>query len=74
MKILIEVGDVEYSRLSKQLTFKVVCNTDAILATEDSMFQPTDLTMEEVAAEMGKKLQRVIYSDYSRGGMRIRYD
>ena len=74
MKILIEVGDVEYSRLSKQLTFKVVCNTDAILATEDSMFQPTDLTMEEVVAEMGKKLQRVIYSDYSRGGMRIRYD
>ena len=73
MKILIEVGDVEYSRLSKQLTFKVVCNTDAILATEDSMFQPTDLTMED-AAEMGKKLQRVIYSDYSRGGMRIRYD
>ena len=74
MKILVEVGDVEYSRLSKQLTFKVVCNVDAVLATEDSLGNPDDLTMEQVAKEMGKKLHRVIYSDYTRGGMRLKYD
>ena len=74
MNIMIEVGDVEYSKLSKQLTFKVVCNMDAIIATEDSMLRPTDSTMEEVATEMGKKLKRVIHNDYTRGGMRIKYD
>ena len=74
MKIVVEVGDIEYSKLSKQLAFKVVCNMDAILATEDSMLKPADSTMEEVAVEMGKKLQRIIYSDYTRGGMRIKYD
>ena len=56
MKILVEVGDVEYSRLSKQLTFKVVCNVDAVLATEDSMGNPNELTMEQVAKEMGKMM------------------
>ena len=74
MKILVEVGDVEYSRLSKQLTFKVVCNVDAVLATEVSLGSPDDLTMEQVAKEMGSKLYRAIYSDYTRGGMRIKYD
>ena len=64
MNILIEVGEVEYSKLSRQLRFKVACNMDAILATQASM--------EEIAKEMGEKLTRAILSDYYRGGMRIK--
>ena len=71
MNILIEVGEVEYSKLSRQLTFKVACNMDAILATEDTMPQPDQATMEEIAKEMGEKLTRAILSDFYRGGMRI---
>ena len=44
---------------------------DAILATEDTMPQPDQAPMEEIAKEMGEKLTRAILSDFYRGGMRI---
>tara|TARA_R100001015_G_C4560813_1_gene120702 strand:+ start:576 stop:800 length:225 start_codon:yes stop_codon:yes gene_type:complete len=74
MKITVDVGDVNYSKLSRQLTFTVACNMDAILATEDSLYRQDPISMEEIANEMGKKLAKVILMDYNRGGMRIRYD
>ena len=74
MKIIIEAGDVEYSRLTKQLTFKLACNLDSILATEDSMNYPDQVSMEEIANEMANKLERMIYQDYYRGGRRRKYD
>ena len=33
-----------------------------------------NMTMEEIAAEMGKLLQTAIQMNYTRGGMRFRYD
>ena len=69
----IEIGDVEYSRLSRVLRFTVAANSDAIRTVEDICGR-TDMTMEEVAAEMGKLLQRAIQTNYHRGGMRIKYD
>jgi hypothetical protein len=74
MKIIIEVGDVEQSRLTKQLVFKIACNMDAVLATEDSMMYPDQVSMEEIANEMANKLERMIYQDYYRGGRRRKYD
>ena len=69
----IEVGDVEYSKLSHVLRFTVASNHNAIQMIEDICGR-TDMTMEEVAAEMGKLLQTAITTNYHRGGMRIKYD
>mgnify|MGYP003140154377 CR=1 FL=1 len=69
----IEVGDAEYSKLSHVLRFTVAANSDAIRTVEDICGR-TDMTMEEVAAEMGKLLQSAIQMNYHRGGMRINYD
>ena len=69
----IEIGDVEYSRLSRVLRFTVAANSDAIRTVEDICGR-TDMTMEEVASEMGKLLQSAITTNYHRGGMRIKYD
>ena len=69
----IEVGDVEYSRLSHVLRFTVASNHNAIQMIEDICGR-TDMTMEEVAAEMGKLLETAIRTNYHRGGMRIKYD
>lgn len=69
----IEIGDVEYSRLSRVLRFTVAANSDSIRTVEDICGR-TDMTMEEVAAEMGKLLQTAIITNYHRGGMRIKYD
>ena len=69
----IEVGDVEYSKLSHVLRFTVASNHNAIQMIEDICGR-TDMTMEEVAAEMGKLLQAAITTNYHRGGMRIKYD
>ena len=33
-----------------------------------------DMTMEEIAVEMGKLLQTAIQMNYTRGGMRVKYD
>ena len=69
----IEVGDVDYSKLSHTLRFKVAANYNAIKMIEDICGR-TDMSMEEVTAEMGKLLQTAIQMNYTRGGMRIRYD
>ena len=68
----IEVDKVRYSRFSKTLQFNVVANSDAIRTLEDIVGR-TDMTMEEIAEEMGNLLQKVLIQDYSRGGMRIKY-
>ena len=68
----IEVDKVYYSRFSKTLQFNVVANSDAIRTLEDIVGR-TDMTMEEIAEEMGNLLQNVLIQDYSRGGMRIKY-
>tara|TARA_R100000231_G_scaffold127930_1_gene98876 strand:+ start:1019 stop:1243 length:225 start_codon:yes stop_codon:yes gene_type:complete len=68
----IEVDKVYYSRFSKTLQFNVVANSDAIRTLEDIVGR-TDMTMEEIAEEMGNLLQKVLIQDYSRGGMRIKY-
>ena len=69
----IEVGDVEYSKLSHTLRFTVASNYNAVQMIEDICGRK-DMSMEEVAAEMGKLLQTAIQMNYTRGGMRIRYD
>ena len=69
----IEVGDVDYSKLSHTLRFKVAASHNAIQMVEDICGR-TEMSMEEVAAEMGKLLEGAIAIHYSRGGMRIKYD
>ena len=69
----IEVGDVEYSKLSHVLRFTVAANSHAVRTIEDICGR-TDMTMDEVASEMGKLLQTAIQMNYHRGGMRIKYD
>ena len=69
----IEVGDVEYSKLSHVLRFTVAANSNSIQMMEDICGRK-DMSMDEIAAEMGKLLQTAIQMNYTRGGMRIRYD
>jgi len=69
----IEVGDVDYSKLSHVLRFTVAANSNSIQMMEDICGRK-DMTMEEIAVEMGKLLQTAIQMNYTRGGMRIRYD
>ena len=72
MKVIIEVGDVQYSALSKQLTFKVACNFDAVMLKEESMVGKENPTSQEIAEEMATKLKRCIMSDHTLGGFKIR--
>ena len=69
----IEVGDVDYSKLSHTLRFKLAANHNAIQMIEDICGR-TDMTMEEVAAEMSKLLETAIRMNYHRGGMRVKYN
>jgi hypothetical protein len=69
----IETGDVEYSKLSHVLRFTLAANTNAIQMVEDICGR-SDMSMEEVAAEMSKLLQTAISNNYHRGGMRLKYD
>jgi hypothetical protein len=69
----INVGDAEYSRLSHVLRFSVAANSDAIRTIED-ICDRSDMSMEEIALEMGKLLEGALLTHYHRGGMRIRYD
>jgi hypothetical protein len=69
----IETGDVEYSKLSHVLRFTVAANSNAIQMVEDICGR-TDMSVEEVAAEMSKLLQAAISTNYHRGGMRLKYD
>jgi len=68
----IEVGDVDYSRLSHTLRFKVAANYNAVQMIEDICGR-TDMSMEEIAAEMGKLLESALFINYNRGGRRIKY-
>jgi hypothetical protein len=69
----IDVGDVEYSRLSHVLRFSIAANSEAIRTIED-ICSRHDMSMEEVAQEMGKLLHQAILTNYSRGGLRRKYD
>jgi len=69
----IDVGDVEYSRLSHVLRFSVAANTDAIRTIED-ICNRHDMSMEEIAQEMGKLLETAIQTNYHRGALRRKYD
>lgn len=69
----IEVGDSEYSKLSQVLSFTVAANHSAIQMVED-ICGTTDVSTEEIAAEMGKLLKAAILESYHRGGFRRKYD
>jgi len=69
----IDVGDVDYSKLSHVLRFKVAANAEAIKTIEDICGR-NDMSMEEVAEEMGKLLEQAIRTNYNRGGIRRRFD
>ena len=62
----IEVGDVDYSKLSHTLRFKVAANHNAIKMIED-ICNRNDMSMEEISAEMGKLLENTLYTHYHRG-------
>ena len=68
----IDVGDAQYSRLSQTLRFTVAANIDAIKTIED-ICGKTNMSMEEVAHEMGKLLESALVINYTRGGARIKY-
>jgi len=69
----IEVDKVSYSPFSKTLRFEVTANSDAIRTLEDIVGR-SDMTMEEIAHEMAALLEKALGLDYSRGGMRVKYD
>jgi hypothetical protein len=69
----IDVGDVEYSKLSHVLHFTVAANMATIETMEDICYR-NDMTMEEVAHEMGKLLHHAILTNYDRGGLRRKFD
>ena len=69
----IEMGDVEYSRLSGALTFKVPLNQEAVQTVED-IAGSTTLTPKEIASEIVVLLENAIQTNYHRGGLRRKYD
>lgn len=69
----IEIGEVDYSKLSHTLRFKVAANHNAVQMIEDICGR-TDMSMDEIAVEMSKLLEMAIRTTYHRGGMRIKYD
>ena len=69
----IDVGDVEYSKLSHVLHFTVAANMATVETMEDICHR-NDMTMEEIATEMGNLLHQALLSNYSRGGLRRKYD
>ena len=69
----IEIGDVEYSKLSQVLRFTTACNMESIAMVEDIVGR-TDMTMEEIAEEMRKIFEQALHITYHRGGLRRKYD
>jgi len=69
----IDVGDVEYSKLSHVLRFTVAANMDTIETMEDICHR-NDMTMEEIATEMGELLRQALITHYNRGGRRRKFD
>jgi len=68
----IETSAAEYSKLSHTLRFEVAANYNAIQMVEDICHR-SDMSMEEIAAELGKLLEMAIHTNYNRGGMRRQY-
>ena len=69
----IEVGDVEYSKLSRVLRFTVAANDETIRTIEDIAHR-NDMSVEEIAHNMGEILRTAIQTHYNRGGLRRKYD
>jgi hypothetical protein len=69
----IEIGDVDYSKLSQVLRFTTACNIATIQMVEDIAGR-TDMTMEEIAEEMRKLFETALHMAYHRGGQRRKYD
>jgi hypothetical protein len=69
----IDVGDVEYSKLSHVLHFTVAANLATIETMEDICHR-SDMTMEEIATEMGELLHQALITHYKRGGLRTKFD
>ena len=69
----IEVGDVEYSKLSHVLRFTVAANAATVETIEDICHR-NDLSMEEIAHHMGQLLQHALVTHYNRGGLRRKFD
>ena len=68
----IEVGDVEYSKLSHVLRFTTACNMQTIQMVEDITGR-TDMTMPEIAEELRKMFEQILHMNYHRGGHRRIY-
>jgi predicted DNA-binding protein YlxM (UPF0122 family) len=69
----VDIGDVEYSKLSHVLSFTVAANMDTIRTIEDICYR-NDMSMEEIAEEMGNLLHQAVMTHYNRGGLRRKYD
>ena len=69
----IDVGDVEYSKLSHVLSFTIAANMATIETMEDICHR-NDMTMEEIAEEMRKIFEQALHLTYHRGGLRRKYD
>ena len=69
----IDVGDVQYSRLSETLRFTVATNMDVIRTVEDIAGRH-NMSMEDIAKELGKMLEHAIIMNYTRGGIRRKFD
>ena len=54
------------------MRFTVAANIDAIKTIED-ICGKTNMSMEELAHEMGKILESALVINYTRGGARIKY-
>jgi hypothetical protein len=55
------------------LRFSIAANSDAIRTIED-ICNRQDMSVEEIAQEMGKLLETAIQTNYHRGGLRRKYD
>ena len=69
----IDIGVVNYSKLSHVLRFTTACNMETIHMVEDIVGR-TDMTMEEIAEEMRKIFENALHMSYHRGGLRRKYD
>jgi hypothetical protein len=69
----IDVGDVEYSKLSRVLRFTVAANEETIKTIEDIAHR-NDMSIEEVAHHMRDLLHAAIQTHYTRGGLRRQYN
>ena len=69
----ISINGVTYSKLSGVLRLGMEANPAAIKTVEDICFR-NDMTIEEIAQYLGELLERSLQTDYTRGGMRRKFD